>query len=82
MWIDQYPTRRYGRSIAAIREAWIILHSTVYNCTDGSFVSCIIFLKFRLEVVHTVSVVIFLLRTKYLSLLFVINTDRPNKELA
>lgn len=37
MWIDQYPTRRYGRSIAAIREAWIILHSTVYNCTDGSF---------------------------------------------
>eukprot|EP00268_Persea_americana_P003409 TRINITY_DN11036_c0_g1_i2.p1 TRINITY_DN11036_c0_g1~~TRINITY_DN11036_c0_g1_i2.p1 ORF type:complete len:807 (+),score=156.57 TRINITY_DN11036_c0_g1_i2:225-2645(+) len=37
MWIDQYPTRRYGRSIAAIREAWNILHSTVYNCTDGSY---------------------------------------------
>ncbi|XP_077237893.1 alpha-N-acetylglucosaminidase-like [Tasmannia lanceolata] len=37
MWIDQYPTRRYGSSVPAMQDAWNILHRTTYNCTDGSY---------------------------------------------
>ncbi|XP_058112096.1 alpha-N-acetylglucosaminidase-like isoform X2 [Magnolia sinica] len=37
MWIDLYPSRRYGRFVPAMQDAWNILYRTVYNCTDGSY---------------------------------------------
>ncbi|KAF7838380.1 alpha-N-acetylglucosaminidase-like isoform X1 [Senna tora] len=37
VWIDQYSTRRYGRSVPLIQEAWNILYHTIYNCTDGAY---------------------------------------------
>ncbi|XP_010027872.2 alpha-N-acetylglucosaminidase isoform X1 [Eucalyptus grandis] len=36
-WIDLYSTRRYGQSVSSIKEAWNILHHTIYNCTDGLY---------------------------------------------
>ncbi|OMO77565.1 Alpha-N-acetylglucosaminidase [Corchorus capsularis] len=36
-WIDLYIARRYGRSFPSIRDAWSILHQTLYNCTDGEY---------------------------------------------
>lgn len=38
-WINQYSTRRYGRSVPLVQDAWSILHHTIYNCTDGAYVS-------------------------------------------
>lgn len=38
-WIDRYPARRYGISVPLIQEAWNVLYHTVYNCTDGAYVS-------------------------------------------
>ncbi|KAK4264283.1 hypothetical protein QN277_025485 [Acacia crassicarpa] len=35
-WVDRYSTRRYGRLIPSIQDAWNILYHTVYNCTDGA----------------------------------------------
>ncbi|XP_062116424.1 alpha-N-acetylglucosaminidase-like isoform X2 [Humulus lupulus] len=35
-WIDLYPARRYGRSVASVKDAWNILYHTIYNCTDGA----------------------------------------------
>ncbi|KAM6594141.1 hypothetical protein CsatA_001844 [Cannabis sativa] len=35
-WIDLYPARRYGRSVASVKDAWNILYYTIYNCTDGA----------------------------------------------
>ncbi|XP_044484414.1 alpha-N-acetylglucosaminidase-like [Mangifera indica] len=37
VWIDQYPARRYGRSVSLIQDAWNVLYHTLYNCTDGAF---------------------------------------------
>ncbi|XP_065876467.1 alpha-N-acetylglucosaminidase-like [Euphorbia lathyris] len=36
-WIDLYSTRRYGKSVPLIKDAWRILYQTVYNCTDGAY---------------------------------------------
>lgn len=36
-WIDRYITRRYGRFILPIKDAWSILYQTIYNCTDGAY---------------------------------------------
>nr|XP_043616977.1 alpha-N-acetylglucosaminidase-like [Erigeron canadensis] len=36
-WVDSYPTRRYGRFVPSLQEAWNILYHTVYNCTDGAY---------------------------------------------
>ncbi|KAK9925851.1 hypothetical protein M0R45_023115 [Rubus argutus] len=36
-WINQYSTRRYGRSVPLVQDAWSILHHTIYNCTDGAY---------------------------------------------
>ncbi|EEF52063.1 alpha-N-acetylglucosaminidase [Ricinus communis] len=36
-WINLYSTRRYGRSVPSIQDAWDILYHTVYNCTDGAY---------------------------------------------
>ncbi|KAG1364032.1 putative Alpha-N-acetylglucosaminidase [Cocos nucifera] len=35
MWIDLYPTRRYGKPISGLQLAWKMLYHTIYNCTDG-----------------------------------------------
>ncbi|VAH53097.1 unnamed protein product [Triticum turgidum subsp. durum] len=35
VWIETYPTRRYGKSVVGLQDAWRILHQTLYNCTDG-----------------------------------------------
>ncbi|PON45527.1 Alpha-N-acetylglucosaminidase [Parasponia andersonii] len=35
-WIDLYPSRRYGRSLPSVQDAWNILYHTIYNCTDGA----------------------------------------------
>ncbi|WOL12149.1 hypothetical protein Cni_G20914 [Canna indica] len=37
MWVDKYTTRRYGRPVPALQEAWQILYHTLYNCTDGAY---------------------------------------------
>ncbi|KDP31153.1 hypothetical protein JCGZ_11529 [Jatropha curcas] len=36
-WVDLYSTRRYGRSVMLVQDAWNILYHTVYNCTDGAY---------------------------------------------
>ncbi|CAL1367819.1 unnamed protein product [Linum trigynum] len=36
-WIDLYSTRRYGKSVPLVQDAWNILYHTVYNCTDGAY---------------------------------------------
>ncbi|KAJ8753533.1 hypothetical protein K2173_022774 [Erythroxylum novogranatense] len=36
-WLDLYSTRRYGRSVPLVNDAWIILYYTIYNCTDGAY---------------------------------------------
>ncbi|XP_076960516.1 alpha-N-acetylglucosaminidase-like [Bidens hawaiensis] len=36
-WVDSYPTRRYGKFVPSLQEAWNILYHTVYNCTDGAY---------------------------------------------
>lgn len=38
-WINLYSTRRYGRAVPLVQDAWSILHHTTYNCTDGAYVS-------------------------------------------
>uniref|UniRef100_A0A453D7J7 Alpha-N-acetylglucosaminidase C-terminal domain-containing protein n=1 Tax=Aegilops tauschii subsp. strangulata TaxID=200361 RepID=A0A453D7J7_AEGTS len=35
VWVETYPTRRYGKSVVGLQDAWRILHQTLYNCTDG-----------------------------------------------
>ncbi|TVU16373.1 hypothetical protein EJB05_39932 [Eragrostis curvula] len=35
VWVDAYPTRRYGKSVRGLQDAWRILYQTLYNCTDG-----------------------------------------------
>ncbi|KAF7136024.1 hypothetical protein RHSIM_Rhsim08G0167900 [Rhododendron simsii] len=37
MWIDTYSSRRYGRYVSSMQDAWSILYHTVYNCTDGTY---------------------------------------------
>ncbi|URD75623.1 Alpha-N-acetylglucosaminidase (NAGLU) tim-barrel domain [Musa troglodytarum] len=37
IWVDLYATRRYGRSVPALQDAWQILYHTLYNCTDGAY---------------------------------------------
>ncbi|CAL9765501.1 unnamed protein product [Musa acuminata subsp. burmannicoides] len=37
IWVDLYATRRYGRSVSALQDAWQILYHTLYNCTDGVY---------------------------------------------
>jgi len=34
-----YSTRRYGRQVPLIQEGWNVLYHTIYNCTDGAYVS-------------------------------------------
>ncbi|XXG79446.1 hypothetical protein AAC387_Pa09g0511 [Persea americana] len=34
-WLESYAQRRYGKAVHQINAAWKILHSTIYNCTDG-----------------------------------------------
>ncbi|CAL9202514.1 unnamed protein product [Musa hybrid cultivar] len=41
IWVDLYATRRYGRSVPTLQDAWQILYNTLYNCTDGAYVSLI-----------------------------------------
>ncbi|CAD5192381.1 unnamed protein product [Musa acuminata subsp. malaccensis] len=41
IWVDLYATRRYGRFVPALQDAWQILYHTLYNCTDGAYVSLI-----------------------------------------
>ncbi|CAD5197853.1 unnamed protein product [Musa acuminata subsp. malaccensis] len=41
IWVDLYATRRYGRSVPTLQDAWQILYHTLYNCTDGAYVSLI-----------------------------------------
>ncbi|KAL8250427.1 hypothetical protein R6Q59_034120 [Mikania micrantha] len=36
-WVDSYSSRRYGKSVPSLKEAWNILYHTVYNCTDGAY---------------------------------------------
>ncbi|PHT31716.1 hypothetical protein CQW23_28053 [Capsicum baccatum] len=38
-WIDLYSRRRYGRFVQPMQDAWNILYHTIYNCTDGAYVS-------------------------------------------
>lgn len=38
-WVDLYSTRRYGRQVPLIQEGWNVLYHTIYNCTDGAYVS-------------------------------------------
>lgn len=35
VWVETYPTRRYGKSVMGLQDAWRILYQTLYNCTDG-----------------------------------------------
>ncbi|KAL6651905.1 hypothetical protein ACP70R_010830 [Stipagrostis hirtigluma subsp. patula] len=35
VWVNAYPTRRYGKSVTGLQDAWRILYHTLYNCTDG-----------------------------------------------
>jgi alpha-N-acetylglucosaminidase len=35
VWVDAYPTRRYGKAVRGLQDAWRILYQTLYNCTDG-----------------------------------------------
>ncbi|XP_062226954.1 alpha-N-acetylglucosaminidase-like [Phragmites australis] len=35
VWVETYPTRRYGKSVKGLQDAWWILYQTLYNCTDG-----------------------------------------------
>ncbi|XP_072977763.1 alpha-N-acetylglucosaminidase-like [Typha angustifolia] len=37
MWVDVYATRRYGKHIKGLQDAWRILYHTLYNCTDGAY---------------------------------------------
>ncbi|XP_064993348.1 alpha-N-acetylglucosaminidase [Musa acuminata AAA Group] len=37
IWVDLYATRRYGRFVPALQDAWQILYHTLYNCTDGAY---------------------------------------------
>ncbi|XP_064993358.1 alpha-N-acetylglucosaminidase-like isoform X5 [Musa acuminata AAA Group] len=37
IWVDLYATRRYGRSVPALQDAWQILYHTLYNCTGGAY---------------------------------------------
>uniref|UniRef100_A0A804HXZ6 Uncharacterized protein n=1 Tax=Musa acuminata subsp. malaccensis TaxID=214687 RepID=A0A804HXZ6_MUSAM len=37
IWVDLYATRRYGRSVPTLQDAWQILYHTLYNCTDGAY---------------------------------------------
>lgn len=34
-WVELYATRRYGRYLQSMQDAWKILYRTLYNCTDG-----------------------------------------------
>ncbi|KAM0947769.1 putative alpha-N-acetylglucosaminidase [Dioscorea sansibarensis] len=34
-WLKSYSYRRYGQANSKMEEAWKILYSTIYNCTDG-----------------------------------------------
>ncbi|KAJ0527704.1 putative alpha-N-acetylglucosaminidase [Helianthus annuus] len=36
-WVDSYSSRRYGKFVPSLQEAWNILYHTVYNCTDGAY---------------------------------------------
>ncbi|XP_004301281.1 PREDICTED: alpha-N-acetylglucosaminidase-like [Fragaria vesca subsp. vesca] len=36
-WINLYSTRRYGRAVPLVQDAWSILRHTTYNCTDGAY---------------------------------------------
>lgn len=38
-WLHLYSTRRYGKQIKGLQNAWNILLHTLYNCTDGAYVS-------------------------------------------
>ena len=39
VWVETYPTRRYGKPVKGLQDAWWILYHTLYNCTDGKNVS-------------------------------------------
>lgn len=34
-WLETFATQRYGQSVQLLTQAWNILETTVYNCTDG-----------------------------------------------
>lgn len=34
-WLKSYSSRRYGKVVPKLEQAWNILHQTIYNCTDG-----------------------------------------------
>ncbi|XAR50133.1 Alpha-N-acetylglucosaminidase [Bertholletia excelsa] len=36
-WIDTYSSRRYGKYVSSMQDAWTILYHTLYNCTDGAY---------------------------------------------
>ncbi|KAJ3698239.1 hypothetical protein LUZ61_001944 [Rhynchospora tenuis] len=36
-WLLLYSTRRYGKQIKGLKDAWKILLRTLYNCTDGAY---------------------------------------------
>ncbi|GLU21431.1 hypothetical protein SLE2022_375690 [Rubroshorea leprosula] len=36
-WIDRYPARRYGQTVALVQDAWNILYHPIYNCTEGAY---------------------------------------------
>ncbi|OEL29722.1 Alpha-N-acetylglucosaminidase [Dichanthelium oligosanthes] len=35
VWVETYPTRRYGKPVKGLQDAWWVLYQTLYNCTDG-----------------------------------------------
>lgn len=35
-WINTYSSRRYGKFVSSMQDAWDILYHTIYNCTDGN----------------------------------------------
>ncbi|KAF8660246.1 hypothetical protein HU200_057812 [Digitaria exilis] len=35
VWVQTYPTRRYGKPVKGLQDAWWILYQTLYNCSDG-----------------------------------------------
>jgi len=34
VWVETYPTRRYGKPVKGLQDAWWILYHTLYNCTN------------------------------------------------
>lgn len=72
VWVETYPTRRYGKPVKGLQDAWWILYRTLYNCTDGKNVRffyikvamfrhcavCILFSQHYLSMCKTVQVIV------------------------